>query len=287
MTVSQYFNKYHATNEQALYESLLIESIRLAGIDMVFLPRENQKLDLIFGEDVLSKFTKTYEMEMYVKSFDQFGGQGEFISKFGLEIEDVLTLIVSKSVFENTTNGVYNAPREGDLVYFPIPKAMFEIKYVETERPFYQNGKLFLYEIRLEKFRYSNEKIVTGDPEIDDEYIDELAYSFYLTLGTGAGDYTIGEQVYQGANLATATAKGEVIEWKPVEKQVKIKFVSGAFALAQNVIGNTSGATYLMTAGDPLDNQQHGVLTDNKQFEEEAHTDQIGNFDESDPFGNF
>jgi len=176
-TTNLYFNNYAFTQEQNLIENLIIESIKIYGIEVFYLPRTLVKEDNLFHEDVLSKFENAYPVEMYIKSVDGFQGDGDFLSKFGLEIRDEMVLTVSRRRFgeelavEDTTpvdeaEGVAR-PSEGDLIYFPLNGKIFEVKFVEHEAIFYQMGSLQTYDLTLELFEYSHEIIDTGIADID------------------------------------------------------------------------------------------------------------------------
>jgi hypothetical protein len=163
--------------EQRLIEDLVIESIKIYGIDVCYIPRTIVKEDFLFGEDVLSEFNHHYMIEMYIKNVDGFGGDGDFLSKFGLEIRDQMVLTVSQRRFHeeigsdqttttNETPGI-DRPSEGDLIYFPLNNKLFEVKFVEHEAIFYQMGSLQTYDLTLELFEYSHEQINTGSTIID------------------------------------------------------------------------------------------------------------------------
>lgn len=168
MALNKYFNlqnDLNHTNEQDLIHKLVEESIQIMGIDVVYLPRELQKEDTLFGEDVISSFTETYPIEMYIESIESFEGEGDLLQKFGLAVKDEVNLTVATRRFEEETG--MTVPREGDLIYFPLSKGMFEIKFVEDEQPFYPLGTLPMYKLRCELFDYSYEQIDTGDEDID------------------------------------------------------------------------------------------------------------------------
>ncbi len=283
MATSPFFKSSSA--EQQLIESLIIESIRAYGNDIMYLPRDLQKEDLILGEDVLSKFTRYFEMEMYIKVFDRFGGEGDFLSKFGMQIEDTATLVVANSVFDQAVNGELPYPREGDLIYFPLNRVMMEIKFVEDEVTFYQLGKVYMFELKCEMFRYTNERIETGEPTIDESYINLNVYAVDVSVdgSTGSGTFEVGESVYQGTNLNSATASAEVISWEPTTDTLRVKYPVGEFSLTGgNIKGNTSAASRPMVgAADYQDNQN--VRQDNKELQDEAAA--IVNTDERNPFG--
>lgn len=159
-------------SEQYLIEDLIVESLKIYGQDMFYIPRTLVKQDPVLGEDVLSKFEAAYDIEMYFEDVDDFQGQGTFLQKFGLEIEKSATLVVARRRWEQLIgrHGVTRLPQrpaEGDLIYFPLTKKLFEIRFVEHEDPFYQIGKLYVYKLRIETFQYASEKIDTGIAEID------------------------------------------------------------------------------------------------------------------------
>jgi len=174
MATNVFFNNFENSMEQTLIEDLVIESIRIYGHDVWFIPRTLVATDDLLNEDDLSEFTSAYFVEMYIKNVDGFEGEGDFLSKFGLQIRDEMTLTLARRVFELdvTQYTADERPNEGDLIYFPLTNKMFEITHVEHETTlgFYQLGSLQAYDLRVELFEYSNETFATGVPEIDDLY---------------------------------------------------------------------------------------------------------------------
>ena len=166
MPTNVYVNNFESSPEKRLLEDLIIESIKFYGQDMHWIPRKSVNEDQIFGEDTLSKFDVTYNIELYIKNIEGFEGEGDFISRFGLEILDQVTLTMAQRRFEELGSG-YPRPREGDLIYMPLNKKLFEILHVEHESIFYQVGELPVYDLRCELFRYSSEAIDTGIDDID------------------------------------------------------------------------------------------------------------------------
>ena len=163
----------HGTrNEQYLLEDLIIESITIWGQEFYYIPRTLVAKDEILGEDRLSKFENAFPIDMYLETVDGFEGQGAFIQKFGLMMEQSATLTVARRTWERLI-GRHNAtilpnrPCEGDLLYFPLTKGLFEIKFVEHQDPFYQLKKLYVYRLQVELFQYASERMETGVPEID------------------------------------------------------------------------------------------------------------------------
>jgi hypothetical protein len=167
MAVNPYF--YNYGNEQNLVEDMTIEIIKATGQDCLYVPRQYLNIDRLFGENPASSFTKTYTIEMYLQSYKGFEGT-DIISQFGIEIKDKVTLVFARKRFneEVTVNDVtITRPREGDLIYFPASKSLFEINFVEHENPFYPLGKLYSYYITAELFTYSYEKINTNITALD------------------------------------------------------------------------------------------------------------------------
>jgi len=197
------------------------------GRDMIYIPRNYVNIDELFGEDIQNKFTDAYTIEMYIKNVMQFDGQADVISKFGLNITDRVTLILSRTRFQQevtTKDSEIVYPRVGDLVYFPLSGSLFEINHVNKRDPFYQFGALTTYTLDCELFTYSNEEISTGITDIDTIESDKKEYALKMFIGVTANDpvvgyYTTGETLYQvsgisgsGATLANATATAILIE---------------------------------------------------------------------------
>lgn len=209
MAQNFYFNNFTNSMEQRLIEDLIIESIRIYGLDVWYMPRTLGALDDLLNEDDLPVFNSAYMVEMYVKNVEGFEGDGDFLSKFGLQIRDSMTLTISMRKFTEDV-GAYDdqvRPREGDLIYFPLNRKIFQVKHVEHEAIFYQMGALQTYDLRVELFEYSNELFSTGVAEIDtllDKYkttanntiqgiesIDPLADNFTIeTEADGILDFT-------------------------------------------------------------------------------------------------
>ena len=201
MARNAFFNQYEQVySEQSLVEDLIIEAIRIYGIDTYYLPRTHVNLDYLYTEDTLTKFDDALEMEMYVKTYDGFVGQQEFLSKFGLQTDESITFTIAQKRFTQsltesllteynhniitedgdtlTAEQAYDysdiiRPREGDLIYLPLAGFIYEIKFVEHIETFFQLGKLYTYEIKADRYEYSSEIIDTDVAELDaieDEY---------------------------------------------------------------------------------------------------------------------
>jgi hypothetical protein len=175
MATNVFFQNYNYFNEQQLIDDLVIESIQIYGLDMVYLTRSLQAVDQILNEDDLSIFNAAYDLEMYVKSVDGFQGEGDFLSKFGLQIRDQATFTVAMKTFERYVTRIDTSkirPNEGDLIYLPLNKKFFKIMHVEHESVFYQSGALQVFDLKCELLEYSNERFATGREEIDTYFAD-------------------------------------------------------------------------------------------------------------------
>lgn len=290
----------HNTNEQSLINDLTVETIKIHGEDMVFIPRVYVREDQLFGEDVLSRFSQGNTIEMYIENVDAFQGEGDFIAKFGLDIRDSISLIVSKSRFGEVMrhDPDITRPREGDLVYFPLAKSLLEIKFVEHENPFYQSGSLYTYKLSCELFRYSHETIETGFSDIDMAETDRNTQALDLTLGTQYSseiDYVSGEEVFQLADGGTsgvitdAEITGIVTHWDRTTKSLFITQTTGTFGLAP-IIGSDSSASYEIDSIEesidtiPLNPVSKKPLGDNDVIQKEQELGKIIDFSDTNPF---
>lgn len=237
MATNPYFKEY--VGEQDLLHDLTIETIRAMGRDMIYIPREYLNRDLIFGEDTISKFKDAYTIEMYIQNVQAFGGQMNIISKFGINITDRVTLQVAKRRFDQEIYAKDNSiktPREGDLIYFPFNKSLFEINYVEDKMPFFQFGILTTYTLTCELFTYSFEEIDTGINNIDEVQDKRINNMYYFQISgapvSGSATFKRNESIFQvagvtgaGSTYANATAEGTIVE------------INGAFAYIRGVSG--------------------------------------------------
>jgi len=178
-----------ARSEQNLYEDLIIESIKIYGQDLYYLPRDLVNVDDVFREDPVSKFNSNYLLEMYVDNIDGFDGEGDLFTKFGVEIRDQVTFTVSKRRWQQTVMRYDNEiqgirPLEGDLVFTPFSKKIFQIMHVEHEQPFYQLNNLPVFKLQCELFEYNDEDFDVNNDAIEQLEID-AAYRYDLTLTQG------------------------------------------------------------------------------------------------------
>lgn len=287
MATSVYFNNYNSSPEQRLVEDLMIETIKINGVDCYYIPNINETArDLLYGEDPLKKFTAAYPLELYITNVDGYEGEREFFSKFGLEIRNNMSVIVSKRSFARWVPQTYVRPREGDLIYIPFfaqTGEMYEIKYVNFSEAFYVLGNKYpyFYKLELEKFKYSQETIDVGIPIID-ELVSQDAYSIELSVNgaTGNGNFIRGESLHNTAN----TVYGTVTDWNANTYTIKVTDIYGSFANNMLLRGNTSNASYTTTATpDDLKDNEIREMYDNKVIQVEA--DIIIDTSETNPFG--
>ena len=172
MATNFYFNNFGASNEQGLIEDLIIESIRMYGLDMYYIPRTKNNVSDVFNDVQYSTYNNPVFVEMYIQNVDGFQGDGEFLSKFGVEVRDQITFTISQRVF-NQEVGIYTnetRPNEGDIIWFPLTASLYQIKYVNKKAIFYQLGALQTYDIVCELYEGNSDIFNTGIAEIDDKY---------------------------------------------------------------------------------------------------------------------
>ena len=303
MPTNVYFN--HAVqSEQDLHEDLVVESLRFFGHECFYLPRTIVDEDELFGEDTSSKFDDAYSVEMYIENTEGFEGEGDLLSKFGVEVRDQATFVLSRRTWNRFVSLDQNLvtstrPQEGDLIYFPLGNQVFEIRFVEHENPFYQLGKLNVFKLQCETFEYSHEAFDTGIAELDGVE-DSFAYQVSMTLGSGSGDFVHGETVTQTV-ASGKTVSGQVVSYTSQGASSKTlivnnitfddtdvpatnsMFVLSSNAAAGNIVGATSSASRTITTAPDQYVTPNDPLADNKDFETAGAN--IVDFSESNPFG--
>jgi hypothetical protein len=183
-------------NEQRLVQELINEQLKIYGVEVIYIPRKFVRKESILKEISSSKFNDNFAIEAYINNYDGYSGQGDILTKFGVNLKDELSLIISRERFEDFISPFMNAeddveielstrPREGDLVYFPLGQRLFEVKFVEHEQPFYQLGKLYVYEVKCELFEYEDEVIDTSIDEIDTQVQEEGYITTLSLIGVG------------------------------------------------------------------------------------------------------
>ena len=294
MALNPYIRLHNKTElgEQNLVEDLTIEAIKIHGVEMFYIPRNLIKRDDLFGESQYSRFDTFRMIEMYMDTTQAFEG-GDMFSKFGFEARDSVKFLVSQKRFIRETGS--KRPFEGDLLFLPLTRGLFEIKFVEHENPFYQLGKLFSYQLTCELFQYSEEEFDTGVSDID-VINDATGYKVTLTLGGkfGTGTFTKGDIVYQyedgtvtgGTSGETARAKIQSLDNRDNPSVLHLADISGKWlsgTTASPLYINKSGSTLYGTVVGSTDTM--GILDEAKNSIIETEADDIINFTESNPFG--
>lgn len=269
--------------EQTLLENLITESIDIYGQDIFYIPRTLVKEDELFGEDSMSKFESSHPIRAYCNTVDGWDGQGDLLTKFGIRIEDKTTFVVSRKRFtsavdDNASLIVEGRPNEGDLIWAPFSSNLFVISFVEHEKPFYQLGKGYVWEMKCELFQYSNEDLDTGIDAVD-EIEDEDGYTLDLTFSAGGtGNFTVNEVVIG----STSGATGEVVSWNSTTRKLVLNKLTGVFKDNEIVVGDDSNASWTINIIDSF-NMETFEGAQNKYFEVQG--DMILDFSEQNPFG--
>ena len=293
MAKNPYF-KFGTNSEQNVVENLIIECLQIYGQEMFYIPRTLVSKDEILGEDRLSEFKNAYPIEMYFENVDGFGGNGAFMSKFGLMIEQSATLVVARKRWQQAVAQygqtiLPNRPAEGDLLYFPLTGGLFEIKFVQHQNPFYQIGKLYTYKLDIELFQYASERIDTGYNVIDDFEslktfdIDTSVTKFgmidSIQVTNGGTGYTsatvsITSSTGKGATAIAVVSNGTISAINVTNPGTGYKDATVVIA------GDGSDATATATLINDIDNvESYG---DNNSFKQEAES---FIFNDRNPFG--
>ena len=284
MPTNNYFN--HAVKtEQHLYEDLVVESLRFYGHDVLYLPRQIIEEDSILNDDVQSRFGDAYSVEMYLENTEGFEGEGDLVSKFGVQIQEEATFIMSLRTWERFISLDSNLatslrPNEGDVIYFPLTGSMFEINFVEDQDPFFQLGKMFVFKMRCSLFSYGGEDFDTGTSA--DLVEADSAYTIELTMQTGTGNYTVGENLTTVINGA-ATTVGEVVLWQPQSRKLSIKDNTRTLQVGDTLTGASSSCARVIAA--ITDVMTFGTDHSAQNVEFEAKDNDYLDFSEVNPFG--
>lgn len=306
MPRSVYFSQRYRP-EQNLLEDLLIESMKIMGHDVFYIPRKIVKQDFILNEDVISSFDTSFLIEMFVESVDGFEGDGDLMTKFGLETRDQLTLVCSRRRWNSLIgrHGYTNdsvRPREGDLIYVPFSGGLFEIKFVEDKSPFFQlggsgdtKGTIPTFKLTCELFEYSGQEIDTGIAEVDLIQVGHTQGSRALLDFDGGDVHDLGETLT--IELPSGIlGEAELLQYEhttngSIATFGTLTFNDGEFhtlTVGTELTGQTSGTTSTVTAVIDL-NDGDAALFVNDDLTQNSSFDIIGNdyidFSESNPFG--
>lgn len=212
--LNPYVNFNHYANVQTLADVLVAESIQMRGIDLYYLPRKLNNLDLLFGEDPTSSFNKAWKFAAYLESYEGYTGAGDYYSKYGPMSNDEVDLAINPNLFKYQTNGT--EPQIGDLIYFPMDKSIFEINWVQPYDPFYQVGQNAQRKIIAHKFIYSGEEIKPTLQRNDGINIPVLSELDLLPITALDGDEDIFKDQYSEVNQIDNEASHYVKDFEVV-----------------------------------------------------------------------
>ena len=272
MALNHYFSQ-KVRSEQQLYEDLIIESLKIYGQDVYYHPRTIVNQDRLLGEDIPSKFGSAYKVEMYIENTEGFDGEGDLFTRFGVEIRDAATFIVSRRRWEHVfaqaafpSEATIGRPKEGDVIYLPLSNSMFQIMHVEHEQPFYQLSNLPTYKMRCELFDYADEDFDTGVAAIDAVEGEGHTLSLLLAAGTDslAPDFFKGESVLQ-RRADGVIMRGEVLSYDRSTNIVKVTHIgpdSGGFGTFQisKTVADSQYNTWLIN--DRVETPFQGITAD-------------------------
>ena len=286
-------------SEQKLYEDIVIEGLKIYGQDVYYLPRDLVNEDTILGDDPVSSFNSAYKVEMYIENTEGFDGEGDLFTRFGVEIRDEATFIVSRRRWEQTVKKfdielTAVRPREGDVIFLPLSKSFFQISHVEHEQPFYQLSNLPVYKLRCQLFEYTGEDMdtglditdqVTGKVESLDDLERKYAYKYVLSLTSFTGNpFQVGEVVTSPSG--DTTMRAEVAQFRDSSDKLSVIHAGAddgkyhTFVTGQTVTGLTTGSTGVISLVVE-DNQ----LSENEQNASFSSGADFIDFSESNPFG--
>jgi len=275
-------------SEQDLYENIIIESLKIYGQDVEYMPRTLVNEDAIFAEDPVSRFDDAYTIEMYLENTDGFEGDQELFTKFGVEIRDRATMHVARRRWDAVVGAyvTYDRPREGDLVYLPLSDQIFEIMRVVDDRPFYQLSNLPTYRLDIELFEYNDEDFDTGVEEIDEA--ESLGNVIKLTLNASDSDgLELGENIEYLVDSANGPKLvGEIVNWDASTNILQVAHIGSTdgkfrtFTAGTSITSTTTNITKTISA---IDEELQQSFSQNDAFETTG--DDIIDFSESNPFG--
>ena len=302
MALNKYFSntkKYGINSERDLYDDLIIESMQIHGVDVHYIPRKIVKQDFILNEDLISRFDDAFVIEMYVDSTESFEGDGELMQRFGLEIRDQVTLTVSSRRWnqligrhgydENSTR-----PKEGDLIHLPMSDGLFEIKFVDDKKPFFQLGQQPTFKLVCELFEYESQEIDTGIEDVDDFQSNNSA-GFSFEVNSEVGSFEIGETI-SFTLPGGVTGSVEFLDYK-FENDMKsvnvgtLTFDDGKYhnlIEGTTLTGGISGSTASISKLYDLEDGDQFVFENDEGAQNSAfatNVDEFIDFSEKNPFG--
>jgi len=294
-------------SEQHLYEDLIIESLGIYGQDVYYIPRTIVNRDSVLNDDPASTFDDAYLMEMYIDNPEGFDGAGDLYSKFGLDIKDEATFIVSRRRWDDRVGVFHSAvenprPTEGDLIFLPMTNSFFEISFVEDEQPFYQLQNVPVYTMKCSLFEYNDEDFETGIVGIDDA-VSQVGYQLPLDITISGGThFEVGEIVRQTVDSSVTP---NIIVFGEVQQRTKSSDIlskiwvsnigttgstdAKSFTQGGTITGDTSAytGTIAKVYSDVTDTTGNSWSTDEQAQNVEFEIDADGfiDFSEANPFG--
>ena len=303
MPRSVYFSQA-VRSEQNLYEDLIIESLKIFGQDVYYIPRTLVSRDNILGEDAASKFDDAYLIEAYIENTDGFEGAGDLYQKFGLEIRDEATFIISRRQWQNLV-GIWNnvvetnKPQEGDLIFLPMSNSFFEISFVEDEQPFYQLSNLPVYKMQCSLFEYNEEDFDTGVNAID-VVQGQQSYQVGMNVSTSNNNhFTLGETVTQVISTNPAiSVYGEIqtlTKLSDIATEISVSNigVTGSTEAKDFIVSNSLGLVgsesnitcHITKINDVADAEAFPSDDQAQNYAFEIEADGFLDFTETNPFG--
>ena len=276
--------------EQLLYENLVIEALKIYGQDVYYLPRDIVNENRVFGHDVPSRFNSSYKIEMYIDNIEGFDGEGDLFTKFGVEIRDEATFVVSRRRWKQTIGFVdnqinSNRPREGDLIYSEMSNKMFEITHVEHEQPFYQLQNVPVFKCRAQLFEFSDEDFDTGIERLDD--IDkDYAYTYNLILQNNTDKIRQGMTVTQMLDSAeNISITGEVSNYNNTTKVLSLIHVGATDGKFHNFITTRTVSIPGVGGFGITSVAEDNKISNNEQNDDFSTLTDFLDFTENNPFG--
>jgi len=287
MGMNPYFNQA-VRSEQNLYEDITIEALEIYGQSVYYLPRTIVNENTIFGDDIPSSFGSAYKVSMYIENIEGFDGEGDLFTRFGVEIRDEATFIVARRRWDRMVKrfdaGItVERPKEGDLIYLPLSKKLFQIMHVEHEQPFYQLSNLPTYKMRCQLFEYNDEDLDTGIEDIDVIERD-YAYTYELELNQNSPYIKIGNTATQTLGDGTIMT-GEVSKWSDSDNILHLIHIGASdgnyheFVTSQVVTVNDSDFTVLSVA------EENKISANEQNDDFSTVSDDFLDFTENNPFG--
>jgi len=280
------------SSEQQLVQNLVDEQIKLFGMDVYYVPKQ-MIIDRTMNDVVLNEFKEFYMIEMMLINVEGFGGSGAVaMSKFGLRLSDEIIFAVSKKRFQDTISKilqltVQDRPNEGDLLYVPMTKNLYEIKFVEREVPFYQLGKNYIFSLTCELVENANNYFNTGNSDIDNYSQEAHVFPVEFKAG-GIGNYRVGETVTQTYEVdgETVVVTAKVADWNSPSRKLRLTYINGILREDLPLVGEDSEASWIVDKFSTIDFQiDNYENAENLYYEEQA--DLILDFSETNPFGEY